>query len=183
MVNECEASSNCICLSERKVILDNDPECSVICLSGVFDESIKEFTAYCSDYQSGKERELNRAKRQREAAGKHSENDLAEIAKLQEYSCYFCRKQLYAPCEIGDMSKLGTQCHWDHLLPLSRGGSNFPSNMALTCTMCNLKKGRKTEDEFWDLLRDEMVFSKIVEVREFHNSYSLQKRDLDIPYK
>lgn len=36
----------------------------------------------------------------------------------------------------------------DHVLPVSRGGSNDPSNLVLACGPCNSRKGAKTPLEF-----------------------------------
>lgn len=36
----------------------------------------------------------------------------------------------------------------DHDIPVSRGGTNDPSNIVLACTRCNTSKGRLTGDEF-----------------------------------
>ena len=33
--------------------------------------------------------------------------------------------------------------HGDHLIQFARGGSNVITNMRLTCTPCNLKRGNK----------------------------------------
>ena len=38
--------------------------------------------------------------------------------------------------------------HADHQIPLSRGGTNFASNMVPACASCNLSKGSKTPEEF-----------------------------------
>lgn len=45
-------------------------------------------------------------------------------------TCYLCRK---------DMD--GLRAVVEHIIPISRGGSNEPSNVALACTECNTKKG------------------------------------------
>lgn len=34
--------------------------------------------------------------------------------------------------------------HYDHLWPVSRGGSNEPNNIVMACAPCNLAKGGKT---------------------------------------
>ena len=36
----------------------------------------------------------------------------------------------------------------DHVIPVSRGGNNFPSNLVLACVKCNGKKGAKLEIEW-----------------------------------
>lgn len=38
--------------------------------------------------------------------------------------------------------------HIDHIKPISRGGTNWPSNLQLTCPECNMKKSNKTHEEF-----------------------------------
>jgi len=38
--------------------------------------------------------------------------------------------------------------HADHQIPLSRGGTNFASNMVPACATCNKSKGAKTPEEF-----------------------------------
>lgn len=38
--------------------------------------------------------------------------------------------------------------HADHQIPLSRGGTNFASNMVPACATCNKSKGSKTPEEF-----------------------------------
>lgn len=42
------------------------------------------------------------------------------------------------------------ECHFDHRLPISRGGINHPQNLAVACAACNLKKSTMTEREFRD---------------------------------
>lgn len=37
----------------------------------------------------------------------------------------------------------------DHLIPLSRGGSNWPSNFRPACRKCNSSKGTKTPSEYY----------------------------------
>jgi hypothetical protein len=37
---------------------------------------------------------------------------------------------------------------FDHILPVSRGGSNAPSNLTLACATCNRSKGAKTLREW-----------------------------------
>lgn len=52
-------------------------------------------------------------------------------------------------CLCGD--DLGGGYHVDHMTPLSRGGSNWPSNLQLLCVPCNLSKGSRTMHEWLPL--------------------------------
>ena len=45
--------------------------------------------------------------------------------------------------------------HFDHMLPISRGGLNHHNNLAIACPSCNRRKATMTSDEFWDLLHEE----------------------------
>jgi 5-methylcytosine-specific restriction endonuclease McrA len=51
--------------------------------------------------------------------------------------CYYCR------CEIAPF-----ESHLEHKRPVSRGGGNQRSNLVLSCSSCNLRKGKKTHEEF-----------------------------------
>jgi 5-methylcytosine-specific restriction endonuclease McrA len=52
-------------------------------------------------------------------------------------TCYYCEK------EVPDY-----EAHLEHKTPVSRGGTNKHSNLALACPECNFEKGSKTEKEF-----------------------------------
>lgn len=51
--------------------------------------------------------------------------------------CYYCK------CTIP-----ASESHLEHKRPVSRGGKNSKGNLVLSCAPCNLKKGRKTAEEF-----------------------------------
>lgn len=55
--------------------------------------------------------------------------------QYHENRCYYC----------GDNE---SGLHVEHRIPLSRGGSNWPSNLVPACPSCNLSKHTKTETEF-----------------------------------
>ena len=42
----------------------------------------------------------------------------------------------------------------EHRIPLSRGGTNWPSNLVPACKSCNCKKWTKTEKEYLTFLRN-----------------------------
>lgn len=47
--------------------------------------------------------------------------------------------------------------HVDHIFALSRGGSNWPSNLQLLCAPCNTSKGTKTMDEWRDRINQTLL--------------------------
>jgi hypothetical protein len=57
------------------------------------------------------------------------------IFQRDGYTCQYCRMAVADP-----------EC--DHIMPISRGGSNHPSNLATTCKPCNRSKGAKTLSEW-----------------------------------
>lgn len=72
------------------------------------------------------------------AGGTHTAKQLMQQKKNQRGKCYYCK------------AKLGKICHADHIVPLSRGGSDDISNIVLTCPDCNLRKGAKFPHEWTD---------------------------------
>ena len=71
------------------------------------------------------------------ASGSFTHLDIDIIRKNQRGKCWYCGT---------DLSKTGE--HIDHRVPLSRGGSNWPENLVLTCPKCNLSKGSKLPHEW-----------------------------------
>lgn len=63
--------------------------------------------------------------------------DLDAMLDGQDRRCYLCG------CELK-----GRDFHLEHKIPLIRGGSHTPSNLAAACADCNLSKGKKTAEEF-----------------------------------
>jgi 5-methylcytosine-specific restriction endonuclease McrA len=64
------------------------------------------------------------------AKGTHDESDIQALFKLQNGRCAYCGKRIKT-------------YHVDHILPLSKGGTNEPRNLQLTCGKCNLTKGAR----------------------------------------
>ena len=84
----------------------------------------------------------DRRKRARRAGaeGTHSAEDVARIYDDQEGRCRWCAVPV------------GEVFHVDHVVPLSRGGTNWPDNICVACPPCNLRKHAAMPDE-WEVRR------------------------------
>jgi|ERR1039458_9618992 5-methylcytosine-specific restriction endonuclease McrA len=73
------------------------------------------------------------------ADGFFTKDDVERIFKAQKGKCaYFMICGHY----------LGDDYHIDHIVALSKGGTNWPRNIQLTCVECNCSKGAKAPTEF-----------------------------------
>lgn len=79
----------------------------------------------------------NRRARLRTVEGEHAAADIEHQHAAQQGLCFYCRADLAA-----------TGYHVDHVVPLARGGSNGPENIALACPRCNLTKRDMLPDDF-----------------------------------
>jgi 5-methylcytosine-specific restriction endonuclease McrA len=80
----------------------------------------------------------NRRGRERAAIGKFTKDDIQRMWDQQSGICIApnCNTALTVSCTI------------DHIIPLSRSGSNWPTNLQLMCKSCNCSKGTKTMSEW-----------------------------------
>ncbi len=69
-----------------------------------------------------------RRARKLQAGGDHTAEDIQRQGECQKWRCWWCGK------------KCKKQYHVDHLVPLSQGGHNGPSNIVIACPRCNLSK-------------------------------------------
>lgn len=81
-------------------------------------------------------RAANRRARLKQAKGSHTTTDVLDLLALQKYKCAACA------CSI----KSGY--HVDHIVAISRGGSNDRLNLQLLCRRCNLSKHAKDPVSF-----------------------------------
>ena len=78
----------------------------------------------------------NARARRAAAEGSFTCEDLASIRRSQNDRCVYCSSVLNGAGEV------------DHIVAISKGGSNWPSNIQLTCRGCNRRKHSKSSDEF-----------------------------------
>jgi len=74
--------------------------------------------------------------RKRNADGTHTAADIRAQYKAQKGNCYYCGE------------KVGGAYHVDHVIPLSRGGSNGRENIVIACPTCNMSKHDKMPHEW-----------------------------------
>jgi len=86
--------------------------------------------------------EKHRAEKERRRAwklnaeGEYTADDIKAQYSRQKGKCYWCNV------------KLNNKYHVDHIVPLSRGGSNRPDNIVCACPHCNDSRGAKLPHEW-----------------------------------
>lgn len=85
-------------------------------------------------------RAINARRRARKMAapGSYAPADIDAQFKLQAGYCFGC---------FADLTVVGY--HVDHIVPLAKGGTNWPGNLQLLCPTCNCSKGAKDNAEWW----------------------------------
>lgn len=79
------------------------------------------------------------------SVGTHTTEDILQMVRDQHGLCAYCECQLEGGYEV------------DHMVPLSRGGSDSWENLAIACPPCNRSKNAKTVEEFIAKRREEVV--------------------------
>lgn len=83
---------------------------------------------------------LNRKRKEtiRSAKGSHTVNDIENLKTIQKMTCAACYVKF-----------TGDEYHVDHIYPLARGGNNDKKNLQLLCPPCNMSKGAKMPEDFY----------------------------------
>lgn len=84
-----------------------------------------------------KQYHVNRKAKLKKAEGSFDAGDIGRMMESQNCMCSACG------ADLDD-----TGFHVDHVVPLAKGGSNWPSNLQLLCPPCNLGKGTKSNEEW-----------------------------------
>lgn len=82
------------------------------------------------------EHQRNRRAKKKNSVGQHTSNDIKNIMEFQKGKCACCLKSIKNSYQV------------DHIIPLSKGGSNSKYNLQLLCAPCNLFKRAKDPIEF-----------------------------------
>jgi HNH endonuclease len=103
----------------------------VVCSGGHPVWRIPPFAQFAAgDAIAGAERSRARRKKLKEADGKHTQDEICAILKLQENRCIYCNVVFTE------------EIRWtrDHLLPIDWFGSNWATNIVLACQSCNSRR-------------------------------------------
>lgn len=69
----------------------------------------------------------------RNAEGSFTQTDIDNLLRTQEHKCNGCNKVFSGTLKY----------EVDHIIPISKGGSNWPANLQLLCRSCNARKSDK----------------------------------------
>jgi len=95
----------------------------------------------------------SRAKQKFNSIDRVTGEELENLFK-ENPDCYYCQSPLISHSE----------CHIDHITPLSRGGRNMIENMVTSCSICNsVIKSDMTPDEMYDYI--ERIYLRLSELR------------------
>lgn len=78
----------------------------------------------------------NQKAKRRSAEGTFSRGDVDRIFDAQKRKCAVCKVSI------------GKIYHVDHIVPIAKGGTNWPRNIQLLCPSCNMAKSAKDPVEF-----------------------------------
>jgi 5-methylcytosine-specific restriction endonuclease McrA len=64
------------------------------------------------------------------------------------------------------------------MTPLSKGGSNWPENIACACVECNQLKSNRGAIAFWNLLKKKHGEGRVKEAKEIAERQKLAKAEI-----
>jgi 5-methylcytosine-specific restriction endonuclease McrA len=99
---------------------------------------------------------INRQQRLNDA-GSFTTEQIIELLKAQERSCYYCASDLF----IDGKKKF----HVDHYIALLNGGKNEIANIVLACPSCNIRKSFKEPIPFARQIEIELSDEKRIKVK------------------
>lgn len=73
----------------------------------------------------------NKCAKRRNIDGRHTLQDETNQLEKQGNRCYWCSKLLQSDAQV------------DHVVPLTRGGTNWPHNIVIACAFCNNSKNSR----------------------------------------
>ena len=94
------------------------------------------------------------------AFGKFSSVDVQLALDLQSWKCLSCDQCLKAGYDV------------DHIVPISKGGSNLPINLQILCPRCNRKKSAKMPVDWAISIGRPDLAKQYLEVSVFHGRLS-----------
>lgn len=87
-----------------------------------------------------------------QAEGHYTDFDILKIRRELNDACRFCGTPLNGVGEI------------EHLTPLSRGGTNYPRNLSLSCLNCNREKTNKTLEEYREWRKERSMANREIAI-------------------
>lgn len=105
----------------RRYVVENAEKCKIY-----RETHLEQRRAY-----NGKRRALKKA-----SQGSFTPRQIQEQYQRQKGECYYCHK------------KVAKDYHIEHIIPVSRGGSNDISNIVIACPTCNMRKQDKLPHEW-----------------------------------
>lgn len=126
-----KVSSTCLICKQKISFFQSKPHkyCSLTCYHKDLKNKIGELHHM---WNGGNAR---KRKTRREAEGRHTKREWQELKEKFDFMCLCCKK-------VEPLIKLTR----DHVIPLSRGGTDYISNIQPLCLSCNDRKGVKTID-------------------------------------
>ncbi|HQU83931.1 MAG TPA: HNH endonuclease signature motif containing protein [Pyrinomonadaceae bacterium] len=111
-------------------------------------ECLSEFRKTLEYQNQNRKHKHTRRARENNAEGSFTADDVSKIYHSQKGCCKYC------------LVEVGNDYHLDHIIPISRGGTNYPENLQILCETCNLRKAKKTPEEFFQIYSIEVLRQK-----------------------